>query len=474
MHRDGHERLVMAIELAWVPEESLFLIGNVLALVLAAMLLIWDGFRPASRLFAIYLIFRSSADVAIALMNMAYEAGDSSSALLFARLRVFGLLGTPLILLSFAAVYPRRMGWLGTRTGIRTMGGLVGVLFLAYLVWPRAVETLVFAGSRFSNAGGFWFVESFGPLSIMLVAAMVVEAWLGPWFLREYIQAPEGAGGRVLFFLAIGFSAQTVFYGMQALDGLRSLSGTRLEQIMFGTQWVLVGLAMLLVIGQFGVLLARGAALGRRTQHRHWIGLGTLAIPFVGGLMITLYGYGIGGTGVLLASRWIQGFAWLLLPMFCTYALLRCSMFDIDIRLRWTLHKSSLAGVFVAVYFIASEWAAKVLGDRLNDEVYGILATGVLLFFFAPVQRMIERFVNRAVPDGKPLEDRAKDEQVQFYRDQVELVWQDGVIGVKERTILRNLRDKLGISLTIADRIEEEVTTGAAMRQQPVARQAAG
>ena len=48
-----------------------------------------------------------------------------------------------------------------------------------------------------------------------------------------------------------------------------------------------------------------------------------------------------------------------------------------------------------------------------------------------------------------------------LYRDQVELAWHDGLMGVKERMILRNLRDRLGIAPHEAERMEDDVTFGA-------------
>ena len=50
--------------------------------------------------------------------------------------------------------------------------------------------------------------------------------------------------------------------------------------------------------------------------------------------------------------------------------------------------------------------------------------------------------------------DLTQDERAHLYRDQVELAWADGRLTVKERALLDQLRERMGLSLEEAGAIE--------------------
>lgn len=425
------------VELSLVGTEIPFLVANVLAFVLGIVLLVLQGSRRPARVFGLYLMLRSIADAAIGLATMAWVADDLAGQYAFLRLRILGLLATPFLLIALAANYPRPRGVFSRPAGLVGLG--LGALssWIFYLVRPESVEHLVLLSSS-------WQAIDLGPLAVLLIASAVLEAGLAVWYLWILPREPPGARRRVVGVFVLGFGAQAVYYGAQAPSGLWSM----LQGARFGGAFDLFQVALLL--GTFLPLVAF-AVLGVVVVRQ--LGWSTpilvLLVPLAGAVTMSL---GYGSVGI-----WLQGLSWLILPAFATYALLRHTLFDLDLRLRWTIQQGTIASVFLAVFFVVSAGASEFLIDQFGYTM-GAVAVGLMFFVMRPVQAFAERVAKQAVPQGKPLDDLLLAERLGLYRDQVELAWQDGTIGTKERSILRNLRDRLNIDLADAARIEDEVT----------------
>ena len=84
------------------------------------------------------------------------------------------------------------------------------------------------------------------------------------------------------------------------------------------------------------------------------------------------------------------------------YGVLRTQLFDIDLKIRWTIKQSTLAGIFVALMFLISEGASKFLEAELGNWA-GLLAATVVVFFLAPLQRFSERIASAAMPNRRKL-----------------------------------------------------------------------
>ncbi len=106
----------------------------------------------------------------------------------------------------------------------------------------------------------------------------------------------------------------------------------------------------------------------------------------------------------LLVAGWMRdlngsgGAMRLLMTIVLTYAILKHQLLGIDVKVRFALSKSTIAAVFIAVFFIASETAQQFFGDTLGSTYIGIAAAGMLVFAMAPLQRVAERLAERAVP----------------------------------------------------------------------------
>lgn len=144
-----------------------------------------------------------------------------------------------------------------------------------------------------------------------------------------------------------------------------------------------------------------------------------------------------------------------------TYGILRSQLFDIDLKLKWTLRRGTLAAAFVGVFFVASEVAQLVLSD-VAGPLAGILAAGLLLFAMAPLQRAADRMADSAMPRVRDTEEYRTVRKHEVYRATVEGALADGEITDRERDMLARLQDQLGLSGTEARAIERAVAQGTA------------
>ncbi len=136
--------------------------------------------------------------------------------------------------------------------------------------------------------------------------------------------------------------------------------------------------------------------------------------------------------------------------------LLRGQILDFDLKVRATVSQGTMTALVVAIFVVATQVAQHWLNAEFG-WVVGVVMAGVLVFLRDPMQKLTNRVANRLVPGARPTAEQPAGHRTDFYREQVALAWQDGTVGPKERAILRNLRERLGLSLEEAGRIELEV-----------------
>lgn len=137
------------------------------------------------------------------------------------------------------------------------------------------------------------------------------------------------------------------------------------------------------------------------------------------------------------------------------YGILRTQLFDIDLRIRWTIRQSTVAAAFVAVFYLVTEGADRALSSELGNWI-GLLASALLIFFLAPLQRFGERVAALAMPNTKNTPEYAAYRKLQVY----EAALQDampGGISEKERALLSHLRNSLGIAPADAASLENDL-----------------
>ena len=135
------------------------------------------------------------------------------------------------------------------------------------------------------------------------------------------------------------------------------------------------------------------------------------------------------------------------------YGILRAKLFDIDLRIRWTIKQSTLAGIFVALVYLISEGAESFLSSELGS-VAGLIASAIVVFFLAPLQRFAERVASAAMPNTENTPEYVAYRKMQVYEAAIVEAQEEGGITEKERMLLNRLRDSLGISPADAESLE--------------------
>lgn len=138
------------------------------------------------------------------------------------------------------------------------------------------------------------------------------------------------------------------------------------------------------------------------------------------------------------------------------YGILKWQLFDIDLKIKVTLKRSTVAAVFVAVFFAVSEGAALFFEDRTGNAVLGILGAALLLIIINPLTRLAERVSDAAMPGTRRSSEYLVYRKFQVYQATLERGLADGVVRDKERAMLDELRRELGIADEDAERLEHE------------------
>lgn len=136
------------------------------------------------------------------------------------------------------------------------------------------------------------------------------------------------------------------------------------------------------------------------------------------------------------------------------YGILRTQLFDVDLRIKWTIRQSTVAAIFVAVFYLVTEGADRLFEAELGSWA-GLLASAMLLFFLAPLQRFAERFAGAVMPNTTDTAEYAAYRKMQVYEAALTDALPGG-ISDKERALLNHLRDSLGISAVSADALERD------------------
>lgn len=137
------------------------------------------------------------------------------------------------------------------------------------------------------------------------------------------------------------------------------------------------------------------------------------------------------------------------------YGVLRVQLFDVDLRIKRTLKRSTVAAAFVATFFVVSELAGEFLSGQLGT-VLGVLGTGALVFFLDPIQRAAERLSNAAMPNTQETPEYESYRKLQVYESAVQAALEDGHISKRQRRVLNSMVESMGIDTTVAERLEND------------------
>ena len=138
------------------------------------------------------------------------------------------------------------------------------------------------------------------------------------------------------------------------------------------------------------------------------------------------------------------------------YGILRAHLFDIDLRVQWTIRQSTLATIIVTLVFLVSEGADRLLSAELGNWA-GLFAAAVIVFFLTPLQRFAENVAAAAMPNTRNTPEYTMFRKMQVYEEAVSEAHYEGGISDKERALLVRLRDSLGITDSDAAAIEADI-----------------
>lgn len=137
------------------------------------------------------------------------------------------------------------------------------------------------------------------------------------------------------------------------------------------------------------------------------------------------------------------------------YGMLRTQLFDIDLRIKRTLTRSTLLAAFVAVFFLISGLAEIFLSNMLGN-ILGVVATAGLMLFLDPLQRAAQGLADAAMPSTVDTPEYEAFRKLQVYEATLHATIEDGAIPLGKRGTLDTLISSLGIDPAIARRLEDD------------------
>lgn len=333
------------------------------------------------------------------------------------------------------------------------------LFFEGVLVLTSSAGPVLWVGSeRLARAGyAIHFVNDWLVLAVYLpaVAAAVDSPLLRPFRRGPALALPAVVG--------VGGALAVVGFPEVFLSDLVSSTPRRFGSPFFpvagGAQQV--GWFLLTVSYTYGLLATlvswrlATTSLSRRRAGALSLAFGARDLAF-GGVFLYAALFFDGNISSFFIA--VQMIAWALLVYVAltAYGIAVYHLFDIELRLKWTLERGTMAAAFIAVFFVVSEGAATFLSDRLGT-LAGLLATGLLVFALAPLQRSAERLANAALPAVQDTPEYREYRKLQIYGEALAEARGAGPITPVCRLALEKLRESLGLDPDEAAELESRL-----------------
>jgi hypothetical protein len=150
-----------------------------------------------------------------------------------------------------------------------------------------------------------------------------------------------------------------------------------------------------------------------------------------------------------------MGLASVVLVVLLSYGILRTQLFDIDLKLKWTLRRGTVATLFLLVFLVVSQLIERLASEKLG-YISGAAAAGVMLLAINPLQKTADRLADKAMPQVKDTAEYAAFRKLEVYKAAVEELAVGGITP-KERRALDALRTKLGVAAGAAGAMEKDI-----------------
>jgi hypothetical protein len=303
-----------------------------------------------------------------------------------------------------------------------------------------------------------------------LVTPFAYLAFVGQAVPSPLVQPLRRKG--VLFFLAASGTA-FLLYLVVAAGSLATAAPDEVAGVHI-VDWLNYLYYVFAIVLTFGVVAAASAfvrapkgTIARRRARLYLIAFGLNDLGIVFAILeivlylqfhlfsqdFTFFVYGVGSVAVQLA-----GLAVLI------WAGLRWSLLGIEIKLKHTVRRGTVAAVFVGAFFIVSAVAEQYL--QQYGYVIGGLAVGVLLFATVPIRRAAEKISDRAFPGVSDSPDYVTKMKVAFYQEALhDALLPSGALDPARTGTLRQLRTSLALSQHDHDVLLAATTGGAGGRR---------
>ncbi len=433
----------MAFDPVYLPR----LLAGISMLALAGLLLYVAAGRRPNQALALPLGLHGVMSIVTAFAD---ASQDPARTAFLEHMIPFVLLPLAPSFLYFASIYPRRRSFVRTGpVGSLVFACLIAVWPLAYLVNPSwywgsgGAEALFAGGPGPLRWGARLFLATYGLIAFV--------------YLREYLMDRGGSPKADLLLLSLSFALIHLHNALHRAGALIR-------------DWTTTGFpgvgetgAVVANVGSFLPVFGLLALLALQGRLRRDPGLprftGAIALATVSGIAaaaVHVIGPGLGGSvHTVLGGLWDLAF-----PLLLAYAILRHQLLGIEVKVRWGISKTTLAGIFIAVFFIVSEAAQEFFGATLGSSYVGILAAGMLVFAIAPLSRFADRVAERAVPVTAPEaagETAGATERETRYRDVLQRFLVDARLTREEERTLAHLAADLGIDAGRAFELRAQV-----------------
>jgi hypothetical protein len=405
-------------------------------MVAVALWLLWLKFASrVNRAFATFLVLRAG----ILLTNRLIVA-DVSDSDFWSRISQYLFLAILPSLAYFLIAY--LLPWREVRTKVVALGTLLaGVGLEGVYVWDHCLD--ICRTSTGTLVGPLSLLRELDPLAYALAAL-----WIASQAKRASGMRQEAGLLMALAFLLNSAVDATVEAGLVLAHGFDA-AASAVASVDGG--FVVAAQLAALVPSALALRLFLAESNGPR---RVGAALGFVAALATGALVGIEAGTPtIGSDLVFLLGMWR-----LVLPLLVAFALVRHQLFDVEVKVRWTIARSVVAIFFLAAFLVASQLGQNFLNQQFGWEVGGV-AAGLLVFALTPLQRLGESTAHILFPQQREADGHTLGlaEKRRLYEDQLRLAWTGGTISARERRMLNHLRDQLRLSADDAADIESRI-----------------
>jgi hypothetical protein len=426
-----------ANRMALPPAAITNLLAVVLMLLLAGWLLYLDFESRVNRSLSVFLLFRAMISLCNTMLIL-----DPGAQAFWVGVRGYFFIAVVPALAYFVLTY----GWAGRNWAKYARWAILGLVPIAELFYwaNHCLDTC-------EGPNGLVY----GPLSLFASALPLAYAITALALVREALPTASKGRARAARLVSLGFLLNALVDGtlaiptwfnyiVQGADGIYQ----RGLLVGIGLSMYLLALLVALLAAAFHWQSARNDARGPYRSRLPWLVLlAILSGVFVSWSPDLPYPF-------TYSQYFLLGIWRLVVPALVVYAILRHQLFDLDVKLRFGVRIGGLAGIFVSVFFVATEAAQNILGDATGSPLLGVILAGSLVFFLHPLQKFTERFAQRAIPETRPIKSLSHADRIRLFADQATLAWSDGALTRRERLLLTQLQERLGISIQEAAEAE--------------------